>query len=120
MTRRIVLLEQKRTRMHLTSPDTLSLTFQPRYSLAMRALHWLVFLGAVVAVAAVEFRDVFPKGSTERAAMMAIHESAGIDIGVDAVASAGASEPTGSSAAGRGPTMDGPRGKRHAFRAVVC
>ncbi|WP_052018075.1 MULTISPECIES: cytochrome b [Cupriavidus] len=66
--------------MHLTSPHTLSLTFQPKYSLAMRALHWLVFLGAVVAVAAVEFRDVFPKGSTERAAMMAIHESAGITI----------------------------------------
>ncbi len=66
--------------MHTTSPQTLSLTFQPRYSLAMRALHWLVFLGATIAVVAVEFRDIFPKGSAGRAAMMAIHESAGITV----------------------------------------
>jgi len=46
----------------------------------MRALHWLVFLGATIAVVAVEVHEFFPKGSATRTAMITIHESAGFSV----------------------------------------
>ena len=66
--------------MHTTSPRRLSLTFEPRYSFAMRSLHWLVFLGATIAVVAVETHEFFPKGSAMRAALITVHESAGLSV----------------------------------------
>jgi cytochrome b561 len=66
--------------MHTTSPKSLSIRLDPRYSFAMRALHWLVFLGAAIAVVAVELTDFFPKGSDTRAAMMNIHKSVGLAV----------------------------------------
>ncbi|SDP77923.1 cytochrome b561 [Ralstonia sp. 25mfcol4.1] len=53
---------------------------EPRYTLAMRVLHWLVFLAALIAVAAIEILDVFPKGSLARAALFEIHQSAGLSV----------------------------------------
>lgn len=53
---------------------------EPRYSLAMRALHWLVFLGALIAVAAIEVLDFFPKGSSARSTLFVIHQSAGLSV----------------------------------------
>ncbi|WP_085958799.1 cytochrome b [Cupriavidus sp. BIS7] len=52
----------------------------PKYSFAMRALHWLVFLGAAIAVVAVELTDFFPKGSATRSALMNLHKSAGLSV----------------------------------------
>jgi len=46
----------------------------------MRALHWLVFLGAAIAVISIEVLDFFPKGSATRTAMFTIHESAGLSV----------------------------------------
>lgn len=50
------------------------------YPLAMRSLHWLVFLAATVAVATIEVRDFFPKGSVIRASLFVVHQTAGLSV----------------------------------------
>lgn len=45
---------------------------EQKYSLAMRSLHWLVFLAVTIAVVAIEIHDFFPKGSTARTAAFAV------------------------------------------------
>lgn len=56
------------------------MTPEPKYALTMRALHWLVFLSVSIAVAAIEIRDFFPKGSAERAALFVVHQTAGLSV----------------------------------------
>lgn len=53
---------------------------EPRYNLAMRTLHWLVFLAALIAVVAIEVHDFFPKGSLARTTLFSIHQSAGLCV----------------------------------------
>lgn len=36
---------------------------EQKYSLAMRSLHWLVFLAVTIAVVAIEIHDFFPKAA---------------------------------------------------------
>ena len=54
--------------------------FEPKYSLGMRALHWLVFLAALIAVVTIEILDAFPKGSAARAALFAAHQTMGLSV----------------------------------------
>lgn len=56
------------------------MNLEPKYSLAMRILHWLVFLGTLIAVAAIELQDFFPKGSSARTTLFVIHQSAGLSV----------------------------------------
>ncbi len=56
------------------------MNLEPKYSLATRTLHWLVFLGALIAVAAIEVHDLFPKGSSARTTLFVIHQSAGLSV----------------------------------------
>ncbi|KWR88350.1 cytochrome b [Cupriavidus sp. IDO] len=53
---------------------------EPKYSLAMRTLHWLVFLAVLIAVMTIEILDVFPKGSAARAALFTAHQTAGLSV----------------------------------------
>lgn len=53
---------------------------EPKYTLSVRALHWLVFIAASIAVAAIEVHDLFPKGSTTRDALFMVHQSAGLTV----------------------------------------
>ncbi len=53
---------------------------EQKYSLAMRSLHWLVFLAVTIAVVAIEIHDFFPKGSTARTAAFAVHQTAGLSV----------------------------------------
>ncbi|WP_296228877.1 cytochrome b [Ralstonia sp. UBA689] len=53
---------------------------EPKYSLVMRSLHWLVFLAVTIAVAAIEILDFFPKGSATRAAVFMVHQTAGLSV----------------------------------------
>ncbi|WP_112187874.1 cytochrome b [Ralstonia sp. GX3-BWBA] len=53
---------------------------EPKYSLTMRSLHWLVVLAVLIAVVAIEIMDFFPKGSAERAALFMVHQTAGLSV----------------------------------------
>jgi cytochrome b561 len=52
----------------------------PRYPLSMIRLHWLTFLLIVAAYIFMEFREIFPRGSTGREFMKATHYSLGLTI----------------------------------------
>ncbi|MDF1484730.1 cytochrome b [Ramlibacter sp. H39-3-26] len=49
-----------------------------RYSMPMRLLHWLVLAAVVMAVAAIQVRELFPRDSSERSLAFIAHESAGL------------------------------------------
>ena len=51
-----------------------------KYSRPLRALHWLVDLAVLIAVAAIEVLDFFPKGSAGRAALFMLHQTAGLSV----------------------------------------
>jgi len=53
---------------------------RPRYAPVLRRLHWLMALLVLAAYLLVEQRDLFPRGSTGRAAMMQGHFWAGITV----------------------------------------
>lgn len=57
----------------------------PRYRTPAIVLHWVIFLLVALAYAMVEFKGYFPKGSASRAAMMTIHEWAGVCVLVLAI-----------------------------------
>lgn len=56
----------------MTSPNT--------YPRPLVLLHWLVFVAAALAVAAIEIKGFFPKGSPERGQMTALHEGFGLVV----------------------------------------
>lgn len=56
------------------------MTGSPSYSRPLILLHWLVFLAAALAVAAIEIKGFFPKGTPERAQLGMLHESLGIIV----------------------------------------
>jgi cytochrome b561 len=49
-----------------------------RYDLFMRAMHWGMFLLLLAVCALVELHEIFPKGSSGRSAMMALHMALGV------------------------------------------
>ena len=51
-----------------------------KYAPALRALHWLVVVAVVIAVAAIELLDAFPKGSAPRVALFMVHQTAGLSV----------------------------------------
>ncbi|MCO5399449.1 cytochrome b [Ralstonia soli] len=51
-----------------------------KYAFVMRSLHWLVVLAVLIAVAAIEILDAFPKGSAARAALFMVHQTAGLSV----------------------------------------
>ncbi|OCS47446.1 cytochrome b [Ralstonia pickettii] len=53
---------------------------EQKYSPAIRSLHWLVFLAALVAVVTIDIHDLFPKGSAMRGALFTIHQTAGLSV----------------------------------------
>ncbi|MEF9385632.1 cytochrome b [Ralstonia solanacearum species complex bacterium KE056] len=53
---------------------------EPKYSLPMRSLHWLVFLATLIAVVTIEILDFFPKGSATRVALFTAHQTAGLSV----------------------------------------
>ncbi|WP_061958563.1 cytochrome b [Cupriavidus pauculus] len=53
---------------------------EERYAFSLRALHWLVFVAVLVAVAAIELHDLLPKGSAARDAIYMVHQSAGLTV----------------------------------------
>ncbi|MFD2756605.1 cytochrome b [Comamonas terrae] len=56
------------------------MTRSDTYSRPLVLLHWLVFVAAALAVAAIEIKGFFPKGSPERAQMAVWHESFGLAV----------------------------------------
>ncbi len=56
------------------------MTSDSRYSPTMRALHWLVFSAAFIAVVAIDLLGFFDKGSETRAALFTIHQTAGLSV----------------------------------------
>ena len=53
---------------------------KPRYTPALRRLHWLMAILIVAAYLLIEQRGVFPRGSAERAAMVQGHFWVGITV----------------------------------------
>lgn len=53
---------------------------EPKYSVVMRLLHWLVALAVLITVVAIEILDFFPKGSAARAAVFVVHQTAGLSV----------------------------------------
>lgn len=53
---------------------------QPRYHRASIALHWLTFAVVALAYAFVELRELFPRGTPERAFMRQAHFSLGLTV----------------------------------------
>lgn len=51
-----------------------------RYNVALRSLHWLVFLAVVVAVLTIELEDVYAKGTPGRVLMRTTHYVAGFSV----------------------------------------
>lgn len=51
-----------------------------RYPVAMISLHWLTFLLVVLAYIFMEFRDIYPRGSSSREFMKATHYSLGLTV----------------------------------------
>lgn len=56
------------------------MTCSDAYPRPLVLLHWLVFAAAALAVAAIEIKGFFPKGSPERAQMTLWHESFGLAV----------------------------------------
>lgn len=56
------------------------MTRSDTYPRPLVLLHWLVFAAAALAVAAIEIKGFFPKGSPERAQMTLWHESFGLVV----------------------------------------
>ena len=56
------------------------MTRSDTYPRPLVLLHWLVFAAAALAVAAIEIKGLFPKGSPERAQMTLWHESFGLAV----------------------------------------
>ena len=56
------------------------MTRSDTYPRPLVLLHWLVFVAAALAVAAIEIKGFFPKGSPERAQMTLWHESFGLAV----------------------------------------
>lgn len=56
------------------------LSVNDRYSTILRALHWLVLLAVVVAVASILTEDIFPKGSAGRIFLRSTHYLAGVTV----------------------------------------
>ena len=53
---------------------------RPRYSPGLRRLHWLIAVLVLLAYVLIEQRGLFPRGSTERTAMVQGHFWAGITV----------------------------------------
>lgn len=51
-----------------------------QWGLVAQVLHWLIFLVIVGAWLAVEMHEDYPKGSAERAQLMALHKSLGLSV----------------------------------------
>ena len=60
----------------------MSVSSVPRYRPALRRLHWLMAVLVLAAYLLVEQRDLFPRGSGGRAAMLQGHFWVGVSIGV--------------------------------------
>jgi cytochrome b561 len=61
------------------SNSTSGATMAPtRYDPFMRVMHWGMFLLLVAVCALVELHEIFPKGSSGRSAMMALHMALGV------------------------------------------
>jgi cytochrome b561 len=60
----------------------MSVSSVPRYRPALRRLHWLMAVLVLAAYLLVEQRDLFPRGSGGRAAMLQGHFWVGLSIGV--------------------------------------
>jgi cytochrome b561 len=56
------------------------MTRSDSYPRSLVLLHWLVFVAAALAVAAIELKGFFPKGSADRAQMTLWHESFGLAV----------------------------------------
>lgn len=59
---------------------TTQTTTARRYAPSMIALHWLTAVLIVTAIALIELREFFPKGSDPREAMKAIHGMLGLSV----------------------------------------
>lgn len=51
-----------------------------KYPAILRYVHWLVLLAVVLAVAAIQVQDLFPRGSTGRLFMRSSHYAAGVAV----------------------------------------
>ena len=56
------------------------MTRSDSYPRSLVLLHWLVFAAAALAVAVIEIKGFFPKGSADRAQMTLWHESFGLAV----------------------------------------